>query len=88
MLFSFCVQHLHKQRLRGSAATAMLQVQALLAPGSYVMDVWQYGQQFGKFVLQKTRVAGCKTGQSSSIKKKKKRKNRLLAFIPVLENWL
>lgn len=52
VLFSLGVQHLHEQRLRGSAAATVLQVQALLASGGYVMDVGQYGQQFGKFVLQ------------------------------------
>lgn len=52
VLFSLGVQHLHEQSLRGSSAAAVLQVQTFLAPGSYMMDVGQYGQQFGKFVLK------------------------------------
>jgi len=39
MLFSLCVQHLHEQRLRGSATATVFQVKALLASGGYVMDV-------------------------------------------------
>jgi len=52
-LFSFGVQHLHEQCLRGSAAAAVLQVQAVFATGGYVMDVGQHGQQFSEFVLKK-----------------------------------
>jgi len=51
VLFSLGVQHLHEQRLRGSATATVLQVQTLLAPGGYVMDFGQHGQQLGKFVL-------------------------------------
>jgi len=44
VLFSLSVQHLHEQRLRGSAAATVLQVQTLLASGGYVMDLGQHGQ--------------------------------------------
>lgn len=57
-LFSLGVQHLHEQRLCGSAAAAVLQVQALLASGGYVMNIGQHGQKFSEFVLPKTGVCG------------------------------
>lgn len=51
VLFSLGMQHLHEQRLCGSTATTVFQVQALFAPSGYVMDVGQHRQKFGKFVL-------------------------------------
>lgn len=54
-LFSFCMQHFHKERLGRCTASAMFHVQMLFTSRCHHMNFWYNTEQFTEFIL-KTKI--------------------------------